>query len=204
VTDWVSIYCPNCRRQTSLTKAPIEFEYESWGEKYKHIVEATWEQEANKIWWIGVCNYCREPVLVLNKGDVIYHHPLPSASDSRIPEHIRKDLDEAKICLSVKACRASAVMSRRAMQSACIDKGATKGNLVDQLHQLASNGTITNDLKEWADVVRWVGNDAAHPDKGAVTERDAEDMANLAEQFLHVVYVAPAIAREHRSKRGKT
>jgi hypothetical protein len=63
---------------------------------------------------------------------------------------------------------------------------------------------ITNDLKEWADVVRWVGNDAAHPDKQPVNEEDAQDMLNLAEQFLHVIYVAPAIAKEQRTKRGKT
>jgi Domain of unknown function (DUF4145) len=143
-------------------------------------------------------------VLVLNKGDIIYPQPLPSPTDDRIPELIRNDLNEAKISYSVKAFRASAVISRRAMQSACIDKGATKEKLVEQLHELAVNGVITNDLKEWADVVRWVGNDAAHPDNQIVTEKDAEDILHLAEQFLHVIYVAPAIAQEQRTKRGKT
>jgi hypothetical protein len=143
-------------------------------------------------------------VLVLNKGDIIYPQPLPSPTDDRILELIRNDLNEAKISYSVKAFRASAVISRRAMQSACIDKGAKKQKLVEQLHELAVNGVITNDLKEWADVVRWVGNDAAHPDNQIVTEKDAEDILHLAEQFLHVIYVAPAIAQEQRTKRGKT
>jgi hypothetical protein len=80
------------------------------------------------------------------------------------------------------------------MQSICIDQGATKDKLVEQLHELAANGVITKDLKEWADVVHWVGNDAAHPDKQPVTPRDAEDILHLAEQFLHVIYVATAIA----------
>jgi len=90
------------------------------------------------------------------------------------------------------------------MQAAYIDKGAAKEKLVEQLHELAANRIITNDLKEWADVVRWVGNDAAHPDKQPVTDKDAIYILNLAEQFLHVIYVAPAIAQEQRTKRGKT
>jgi hypothetical protein len=49
-----------------------------------------------------------------------------------------------------------------------------------------------------------VGNDAAHPDKQPVIEKDAQDILNLTEQFLYVIYVAPAIAKEQRTKRGKS
>jgi len=195
----VSIYCPYCKRHTSLTPAPrtVECGYD----KLRTI--CLWERGYNDIWWIGICNYCKQPVLVHNKGDIIYPQPLPSPSDERIPENIRKDLDEAKICFSVGAFRACAVMARRAMQSACINKGSSKDRLVDQLEELARNGIITRDLKEWADVVRWVGNDAAHPGKEEVSQEDAKDILSLAEQFLHVVYVAPAIAKERKSKRRK-
>jgi hypothetical protein len=174
-----------------------------YGPSSEKTTVALWKKDNKNNWWIGVCNSCRMPVLVLNKGQIVYPNPLPSPSDTRIPEHIRNDLDEAKTCFSIKVCRASAVISRRAMQSACIDKGAAKERLVDQLHELADSGVITKELKKWADVVRWVGNDAAHPDKQTVTEKDAEDILHLAEQFLHVIYVAPAIAKEQRTKRGK-
>jgi len=195
----VSIYCPYCRRYTSLTPAPrtVEYGYD------KLRTTCVWERGDNDIWWIGICNYCKRPVLVHNAGDTVYPHPLPSPSDERIPEDIRKDLDEAKMCFSVGAYRACAVMARRAMQSSCIDKGSSKNKLVDQLQELADNGIITKDLKKWADVVRWVGNDAAHPGNEEVFQEDAKDILNLAEQFLHVVYVAPAIAKERKSKRKK-
>ena len=198
MSEWVSIYCPYCHKHTSLDPATIEYEYRVYGSLHKGTTVALWEKDHKNKWWIGVCNSCRMPVLVLNKGQIVYPNPLPSPSDTRIPGH-----DEGKICFSIKAYRASAVMARRAMQSACIDKGATKEKLVEQLHELAATGVITKDLKEWADVVRWVGNDAAHPDKETVTEKDAEDILHLAEQFLHVIYVAPAIAKEQRTKRGK-
>ena len=131
MTEWVSIYCPYCHKHTSLRPAPVKYEgVGDYGSTYRVTTGAFWEKDKGITWWIGVCNSCKEPVLVLNNGTRIYPFPLPSQTDDRIPEHIRKDLDEAKISYSVKAYRASAVMSRRAMQSACIDKGATKDKLV--------------------------------------------------------------------------
>ena len=52
-------------------------------------------------------------------------------------------------------------------------------------------------------MVRWVGNDAAHPGGDPVTAEDADAILKLAEQFLYVVYVAPAIAKAVRTKKGK-
>jgi len=195
----VSIYCPYCHRYTALTPATREVECE-----YTRLnVPCMWEKAYNDAWWIGICNYCKLPVLVHNKGDRIYPYPLPSPTDERIPENIRKDIHEAKMCFSIGVYRACAVMARRALQTACIERGASKGRLVEQLEELADKGIITKDLKEWADVVRWVGNDAAHPGSEEVKKEDAEDILKLAEQFVHVVYVASAIAKYRKTKRRK-
>ena len=97
----------------------------------------------------------------------------------------------------------SAAMARRSIQSAALDKGATGDNLVSQINSLEKLGVITKDLKEWATVVRWVGNDAAHPNKDDVHEEDADDILKLAEQFPEVIYVTPAPAQERRKERGK-
>lgn len=199
MADLLSIYCPHCHKHTSLDPAPI---------KYKHgydeyTTQAFWQKSHGNVWWMGVCNACEKPVLVLNKGAVIYPAPLPKPTDQSIPELIRSDLDEAKICTSAGAYRAAAVMARRAMQVAALDKGAKTDKLVSQIAELQSNGQITTDLKEWADAVRWVGNDAAHPNGVAVTKDDAEDVLHLAEQFLHVLYVAPALAASIKKRLGK-
>lgn len=82
-------------------------------------------------------------------------------------------------------------------------KGAKAGDLVAQIKELTSLAIITKDVEEWATVVRWVGNDAAHPGKDPVTKEDAEDALKLAEQFLHVIFVTPAIAKARRAARGK-
>ena len=199
MANLLSIYCPHCHKHTSLDPAPI---------KYKHDYEegktpAFWVKSESTLWWMGVCNACEKPVLVLNKGQVIYPRPLPKPTDQAVPTAIRNDLDEAKICLSSSAFRAASVMARRAMQVAALDKGAKSDKLVAQIAELKANGQITNDLKEWADAVRWVGNDAAHPNGMAVSKEDAEDVLHLAEQFLHVLYVAPALAAGIKKRLGK-
>jgi len=196
----VSIYCPFCHKHTALQIASARWEHPICG---KGTTTCAWIKSQNEIWWIGICNSCHNPVLVKNRGEVIYPSPLPTPSDERIPEHIRKDLDEAKICFSVKAYRACAVMARRAIQAAAIDKGAQKEKLVEQINELEEKEIITKELKEWATVVRWVGNDAAHPGNEEVSKEDAEDILKLAEQFLNVIYVTPAIALEMKRKRGK-
>ena len=203
----VSIYCPYCHKYTALTLAPGEL-----SEKRFPNVKAwsLWEKvEKMDRYWIGICNSCHNAVLVhdithpFGKRE-IYPTPLPSPTDKRIPEHIRKDLDEAKICFSVNAYRACAVMARRAVQSTCIDKGADRNkNLVNQIEELFQKGVITKDIEEWAHTVRWIGNDAAHPESQEVAKEDAENILKLAEQFMEVIYVTSAIAKEQKTKRGK-
>jgi len=196
----VSLYCPHCNKHTALSIAPAEYEDGYGGTLH---TGAIWKADYQRQWWIGVCNSCKQPSLVLNNGEVIFPHPLPSPTDPNIPKELARDLDEAKMCFSIQCYRACAVMARRCIQSACIAKGATAGQLVDQIAELAKLAVITKDIQEWATVVRWVGNDAAHPNKDEVKKEDAEDCLRLAEQFLHVIFVTPAVAKARRAARGK-
>ena len=82
--EWVSIYCPHCRRHTSLKEAPVKYRCSG----YDFTTGAIWKKDYDNLLWIGVCNSCREPVLVLNEGDAVYPNTLPSPSDERIPEII--------------------------------------------------------------------------------------------------------------------
>jgi Domain of unknown function (DUF4145) len=168
----------------------------------KKEIPVVWN-ETNKKWWIGVCNACQNPVLVGNYDTTIYPTPRPTPTDLNIPENIRADLNEAKQCFVSSCYRGCAVLSRRVIQLACMEKGAKKDNLVNQISELINNGVITKEIEEWAQVVRWVGNDAAHPNSQEVTKEDAEDCLKLAEQFLHVVFVTPAIAKARKTARGK-
>ncbi len=195
----VSIYCPHCHKHTALSPAPVKWKYSG----HEGTTGAFWEKNGRETWWIGVCNACRNPVLVLDSGVRVYPAPIPEPTSEDVPETIRADLNEAKLCFSLAAYRACAVMARRAMQAAAIEKGATADKLVQQIEQLYSAGKITAEVKDWANAVRWVGNDAAHPNGSEVNKDDASDVLQLAEQFLHILYVSPALAAKLRAKLGK-
>lgn len=109
----VSIYCPHCHQHTALSPAPVKVER---GYDEFHVA-AVWHKDSTVTWWMGVCNYCNEPVLVLGEGFIVYH--------------------------------------------------------------------------------------AAHPNANSVEKEDAEDIIDLAQQLLQIVYVAPAIAQNRRTARGR-
>lgn len=195
----ISIYCPHCHKNTSLRSAQTHAHY--GGHDFLVNTETIIAPNRSS-WWIGLCNFCDEPVLVKGEGDEYYPTPLPAPTDKRIPEDLRKDIDEAKKCFSMDCYRACAVLCRRSIQLACLLKEAKKGKLEDQIKELSEKGIITKGLADWATVVRWIGNDAAHPEAPIVDREEADDCLKLAEQFLHVLFVTPSIAEERKKKRA--
>jgi hypothetical protein len=186
----ISVYCPFCQKHTAVLPA---------GPKHTVVDRGA----VVETWWIAVCHACGKHMLVgeMQRGRYIYPSPLPSPTDERIDPGARRALVEAKICFTAGAINASATMARRAIQAAVVQKGATKSRLMDQIDELAATGAITKDLASWAHEVRYAGNDGAHP-SDEVSNDDAEDILELAEQFLQVLYVAPAIAAERRQQRA--
>lgn len=196
----ISVFCPHCHKHTALSVARARYPGD-YGQT--HTTPAIWTTDSGHEWWIGVCNGCQKPCLVQDEGAVVYPSTSPTPTDPHVPKDLAADIDEAKMCFSASCFRAAAAMARRVVQLACIQKGASKADLVDQIAELSSSGVITKDIAEWATVVRWIGNDAAHPNKDHVSKEDAEDCLKLAEQFLHVLFVTPAIAKARRAIKGK-
>ncbi len=154
-------------------------------------------------WWIGICNSCQMAVLVRGEGERIYPEPQPTPTDLRIPQSLAADLNESKMCHAVGCFHAAAVMARRAIQRACIEKGCDpKKRLVDQITELTQQGHITKDIADWATVIRFIGNDGAHPNSDAVAKDDSSDCLALAEQFLHVLFVTPALAQQRLKQKA--
>jgi len=105
------------------------------------------------------------------------------------------------MCLAVGAPNACGVMTRRAVQSLCENKGAEGRDLFAQLKDLKNKQLITPDLHEWADSLRVSGRDGAHPEFPEVTADDAEDGVKLLREIVKCVYILPHDRAEKR--RGK-
>jgi hypothetical protein len=129
---------------------------------------------------------------------------MPSATSQHIPEMSRESLIEAKRCLSVQAWNATVAMCRRAIQAACIEKGADKDlKIHQQINHLRDEGYITRGLHESATVVRWTGNSGAHPDDVKIDKAHAEETLHLAEEILRLLYEVPARTSAQRASIGK-
>lgn len=194
-----SIFCPYCHEHTNLT---IQTQYTVQPDEVKIPLQ----------YQIGECNGCGKCVLVLRPtrsramaSDLpimkVYPNPLPSEISIIVPENIRNDINEARLCLSVGAFRGAAVLSRRALQVICLEKGSEKDKLVDQIDDLFTKNIITDDIKNWAHEIRYVGNDAAHPNDAQVLREDAEEIMELLDSMCEVLYIAPAKAENRRKAR---
>lgn len=196
-----SAYCPHCQQHTLITVVINNLEL--YGSKYTKCVHKI--RNGDNYWWIGECHNCNRVVLVLNNGIEIYPRTKPQPSDERIPDDIKEDFDDAKMCFSVSCYRASTAMSRRALEACCVNKGADENkNLQGMIEDLFNLGIITKRVKDWADSIRWIGNDAVHINANKIIREDSEDILKITKQILDLIYVFPAISQERLDKREES
>jgi hypothetical protein len=136
------------------------------------------------------------------KAELLHQYPISTpVSHSAVPEPVTSAAIEAEKCLGVRAYNACGVMTRRAIHSLCGDKGAEGRDLFGQLKDLKSKQLITPDLHEWADSLRVLGRDGAHPEFPEVTADDAEDGVKLLREIINYVYILPHDRAERRKSR---
>ena len=206
-SDKLNGYCPYCNKLVHFSWCHISNDYEY--HDISRYLDNYYIENKVGIWAMAECPSCDNIVLIKMKIDSSSYNnnaldlveiipaPLPNPTDDRVKREIKIDIDEAKICFSVKAYRACAIMCRRALQTICIDNGANPNKNLDyQIEELFENGTITKKIADWATSVRWVGNDAAHPKNEEVTTDDADRILKLTEQIADNLYVTDALSKE--------
>lgn len=192
MSDINSFYCPSCNGFSSLTDRT----------SYAKTINSTRIR-----FCVSECNSCDFHFLVTrfdqnDKIIKIWPKTLPGSVDKLIPEPVKSDFEEALVCEAANSYRGAAALARRTLQVICLDKGASKNKkLYEQIDELFTKNIITQDIKDWAHEVRYVGNDAAHPNSTDVTSDDARDILELLGSMCDVLYVAPARAAVRKAKR---
>lgn len=162
---------------------------------------------------IAQCESCKAYILVIgwktNHGAaaiISATYPLGNPNDSvnaNVPKDIADDFAEALRSRWGKNYRSTVVMCRRALQSSANDLKAINAPLVAQIEDLFKKGKITEPLKDFAHAIRLTGNEGAHPDKDGlkdVGEKDADDIIAFTSEFLHHVYVMPALLKARQTQ----
>lgn len=209
MSDINSFHCPNCKSASALT------------DRAKYVKEIKGGQ-LNIVYAVAECNSCDFHFLVAREsisGKIIATWPksLPGKVNDLIPEPIKSDFEEALKCEAASAFRGAATLARRTLQVICLKKGAPKEkqqkknpektmrvDLSEQIDWLYKNNIITDEIKNWAHEVRFVGNDAAHPNSTDVDAEDARDILELLQSMCDVLYVAPARSAARKAKRIAT
>jgi len=127
-------------------------------------------------------------------------YPLPQSVEapSNLPNNIENFYLQAAHALNAGSHDASAMMCRKVLEVAVkkLQPGGA-GNLYQRIEALAETNLITEELKDWAHIIRDDGNEAAH-EEDPVTSDFARELLSFAEMFLMYTFTMPGMVAERR------
>jgi hypothetical protein len=99
---------------------------------------------------------------------------------------------------------AAAVMARSALQAALRDRDAVGNSLKQEIDDLASRSVLPPHMKAWADELRELGNESAHPKKTSADSLpgDVRDVVKFLDFLLKYLYDLPHEIQKYRGRRG--
>ena len=117
------------------------------------------------------------------------------------PDEIGKFWVQAQANLQNEYWDAAAVMARSALQAALRDNNASGNSLKQEIDDLAAKGILAPIMKEWADQIRLLGNESAHPDPAQVIDpQDARDIVKFLTFLLEYLYTFPHQIQQYRNR----
>jgi hypothetical protein len=105
-----------------------------------------------------------------------------------VPEGVRQSYDEAVKCENAKAYLAAAVMVRRALEAITKEHDPSARTLHAGLKEMVSRGLVGQELAEWANELRVIGNHGAHPTKETIERLDAVEAIDFLQAMLEILY----------------
>lgn len=118
------------------------------------------------------------------------YFPVETYQGTNVPEKVNSAFSSALkahyvdnvICL---------IALRRTLEIICKDKGATGNNLEKKILDLTNRCIFPQIINEASDVLRILGNEAAHGDNIDYDERIIKEMINFTQIIIEYVYVIP-------------
>lgn len=195
--------CPNCK--TSYVQTHIEWS----GVSGKNYVPGS----GRVMWYIHRCqnDTCKSLVMIEKTDDKLtYLFPFGAFhldTSAPISDSIRKDFEEAGVCLAAGCFKSSLVMSRRALQRCLKEQDCNQRNLVDAIDAAIKNGILRKSFHSLAEEIRQYGNLGAHPDDDQlenVNQEAASQVLEFTRLLIHEFYEIPAAAAQLKANRNKT
>ncbi|MBS1860951.1 MAG: DUF4145 domain-containing protein [Actinobacteria bacterium] len=195
----LSVVCANCHEPVA---ASVRGEAVWDGREGEDLVNPPVE------WRLIQCTNCWQPSVLVREDygrgfdddDSVVVYPAPPQISRNVPQPLRREWEEARICLEAKAYTACGVMVRRTLEGTCKDQGVKAKTLARGLQELRDKELVDGTLAEWADALRVLGNKSAHFTGTELSRDDAEDSLAFAEALLDHLYVLRKRFAEFKSR----
>jgi hypothetical protein len=128
----------------------------------------------------------------------------PSSHPKHWPDEVGRFWLQAHRNLRDSNFDAACVMARSALQVALRHHEAKGSNLKQEIADLGAKGLLPPIIREWADNVRELGNDSAHPKPGqaAANRSDANDIVNFLDFLLEYLFDLPQRIKAYRERKS--
>ncbi len=156
------------------------------------------------------CLECGHPKLIIQMylGSDIYDDPhilYPRTEltfSSFIPADILKNFKEAQDCFKFGLYTPSVIMCRLVLEAICHNNSCTGSTLIQKLEDLKNKNIINDQLYEWVDALRLLGNIAAHDFTSTVKKEDSKDVLDLIHAIIEYIYNFQIKFNEFKQRKG--
>ena len=197
--DIRQFWCPDCKGRMQLV---IDG---------NHAVSPG-EGEPTVFYYFGHCVKCRRPGLVgeeetgpnsWDREPIPQVYPVARAVGAVLPPKVDESFREAMQCEVAGAPLATAVMVRRTLEAIGREFAPDAKPLFRALHAMKDKGLISDELAQWGDALRFIGNIGAHPTDEVVTGLDAREALDFLVAIVETIYVLRPKFQAMKARREK-
>jgi hypothetical protein len=196
-------FCPHCGNHSPQSVA------------FEHVYRDTWYGEDGKAEphdevpdseaIVCICETCNAVLLYdgiscSESGvwpELMY--PKNTTLPTSVPIAVR-DIYREAVAVKQNAPNAYAIMIRKGLEAICDDRSAPSGNLANRLSYLVDKGEMPPVLAELTNVLRLVGNTAAHGSSQTITTPMTWAIDDFFRVVIEYVYVAPSKLSEFKKR----
>lgn len=200
-----------CRYCGNKTKLDIVGKYTEYGDP----IEYDWEMD----WLLLKCSVCEkisfgsiysgeDTRIYDNDGsfqqEKIYttFFPVETYQEVNVPAKVKDAFSSALKVYHIDG-NVCMIALRRTLEIICKDNGAKGDTLKKKIIDLSQKGFFPKPIDEASDILRLLGNDAAHGDDINYNEQIIKEMINFTQIIIEYVYVIPYKIQNIKIKTNK-
>ena len=183
--------CPHCHNPSTFKITRSVNDYREFNHFVYSILQCN---SASCCGFVFIASSVSQNLQIAPATDLFHVYP-PHTIDKphiAIPEFIAEDWIEAQKAMEAGAPKAAAVMCRRVLYDAILDKKCKERPLIEGLKQLIEEQRLPRIFDNWLPAIMDDGHDAAHPHRALeVDPTNIVETMEYTSELLRNLYVVP-------------